>query len=101
MTNVPTRRGFLQAGAAGATTLLLQVGCRPKVFVCNDAPNLSPEESSGRGAVNYSDVAPDPAKDCSKCRRFVAGPSNDSCGTCQVVKGPIHPKGTCRVFSGS
>lgn len=45
----------------------------------------------------YSDTSADPAKKCAQCIQFVAG-APDACGSCKVVKGPINPEGTCKLF---
>jgi hypothetical protein len=65
-----------------------------KVLTCSDVTGLSDPEKTARQALNYTDKSPEAGKTCDNCNLYQAG-SPDACGTCQVVKGPIHPKGYC------
>lgn len=79
----------LPAGLAGCSRA-------PK---CNDTSGLSPEDAKIRTeAAAYTEPSMDASKHCADCVQFVPGAS-DGCGTCKVVKGPIHPKGTCKLFA--
>ncbi len=80
------RRDFL--------VLLATVSCK-KPFACTDVSTISPEEAQNRITLAYSDVAPDPRKTCSNCQQFI--PADQGCGACKVLKGPIHPNGSCKV----
>ena len=65
---------------------------------CNDTSGLSADDAKIRTEIAaYTDPAQDPAKHCSNCVQFVPGAAN-ACGTCKVVKGPISPKGGCKLF---
>jgi len=65
---------------------------------CNDTSSLSPDDQKIRTEVAaYVEQSTDPAKHCSACQQFVAGPK-DGCGSCKVVKGPINPGGSCKLF---
>jgi hypothetical protein len=64
---------------------------------CLDASALTPSELQIRNSLAYSDVSADPEKACVKCLHFLPGPEG-SCGTCRMIRGPIHPKGTCKSF---
>ena len=66
---------------------------------CTDVTSLTPAESKARDDANYLNRAPDPTRACEKCALFVAPPSENACGGCSVVKGPLAPKGTCQLFA--
>jgi hypothetical protein len=74
------------------------VACSKKTTSCTDVSGLGPDDVNLRNNVAaYVDQAPDPTKKCSLCAQFIpAAPS--SCGGCKVVKGPINPDGTCKLF---
>ena len=73
------------------------VACSRKT-TCTDVTGLSSEEVNQRNNVaTYVDFSPDPGKKCSLCVQFVPAAPN-ACGGCKVVKGPIHPDGTCKLF---
>lgn len=66
-------------------------------FVCTDVGGLSDGDQAARTAAGYADRAPDPAHACDKCHQFL--PAADGCGACKLLRGPVHPQGTCRVFA--
>lgn len=73
------------------------VACSKKTS-CLDVSGLSSEEVNQRNNVAaYVDQAPDASKKCSICVQYVPAAPN-ACGTCKVVKGPINPEGTCKLF---
>lgn len=65
---------------------------------CMDAPGLDPDAAQIRSNLGYTDYAPTPDKRCETCRQYTAPPREGSCGGCAVIKGPIHPNGTCKVY---
>jgi|SRR5689334_19194752 hypothetical protein len=81
---------------AGALPVALGACARgPK---CEDTSGLSADDTRLRTEIAaYVEQSPDPAKHCSGCAQFTAG-AKDSCGTCKVVKGPINPGGSCKLF---
>jgi hypothetical protein len=85
------RRGFLVLLATAST-----VSCK-KPFLCTDTSKLSPEEAQNRITLGYADTATDPKKTCANCQQYV--PSDDGCGGCKILKGPIHPNGSCKVHA--
>jgi hypothetical protein len=93
------RRGFLQvvAGLAGTSV----IGCKktPAVesLACTDVSTLAEPDRAARETAGYADRCPDPAKQCDACRYFVS--TGAGCGGCKLVRGPVHPMGTCRVFA--
>jgi hypothetical protein len=66
---------------------------------CTDVSALGDAEKSARSALQYVDRAPDAAKVCVVCQFFQAPSDPAQCGGCQIVKGPIHPKGYCTGFA--
>lgn len=65
---------------------------------CEDVTGLSPAEVAvRRDTAAYVEVATDPAKKCSACAQYEAKGPN-ACGGCKVVKGPINPEGSCKLF---
>jgi High potential iron-sulfur protein len=93
------RRSVLRRVGGGLALLVLAPvaaavqGCK-KELACTDTAGLTYAETQTRGALRYVDHSTDPAKQCKNCRLFQpAGP--ESCGHCQVLKGPINPLGGC------
>jgi hypothetical protein len=66
---------------------------------CKDTSGLTKDEIATRTNLKYTDLSGDPKTRCSECRQYIPAPSSDACGTCKVMKGPVHPKGTCQVFT--
>jgi len=65
---------------------------------CNDTSSLSADDAKIRTeAAAYVEQSTDPTKHCSACLQFNAG-AKDACGSCKVVKGPINPNGSCKLF---
>jgi hypothetical protein len=96
-----TRRAALRLFAAApvAAAVLSACGKKDEPDSCQDVSALSDSEKSGRAALQYSDKSPQPDKLCSGCN-FWQPPSEPSkCGGCQLVRGPIHPKGYCTAFA--
>jgi hypothetical protein len=66
---------------------------------CEGLDAISPLNVRLRATLEYVDVSTRPDKLCVDCSQYVISPAEDSCGTCKLVPGPIHPKGTCKVFA--
>lgn len=80
--------------------VVVGAGCKKKEPpACTDTAGMTPDDVKARETLGYVDRGPDQAKICSKCVQFVDGPSADVCSGCKVVKGPISPLGTCKVFA--
>lgn len=96
-----SRRFLLRTGVAAVG--LVVIGCKSKstetAAVCTDTAGLSPDEAAPRTSLAYQDRSSDPTKTCDKCVQFVAPPSEGACGSCKVLKGPISPAGSCKVFA--
>jgi hypothetical protein len=119
LSNTLTRRDFLQSlalmlGAAGAGALLAGCGggsgqteqtqqstrqARQSVTSdgpCSDVSGLTDTELTMRNqTLQYVAKSPDPEKWCDNCKFWMPPPSGENCGTCQLIKGPINPKGYC------
>jgi hypothetical protein len=75
------------------------VGCKKgPPSSCNDVSGLTADEANLRKTLAYVDRSPDQAKTCEKCQQWVEPPSEDKCGGCKIMKGPVHPKGYCTAF---
>lgn len=48
-----------------------------------------------RQQLNYVDQTSNPAQRCDNCALWVAAPSADACGGCELPLGPVHPAGWC------
>jgi hypothetical protein len=97
---ITRRRLLVLSGGA-----LLAAGCsRSKAApaACDDAPSLASlkdDERATRATMAYADHAPAPERTCEHCNQWVAASERSSCGTCKLLKGPIHPDGTCKAFT--
>lgn len=96
-----SRRDLLIGGGVVVALATLGFGCKKeqKALACTDTSGLKPDEVAARNSLAYVDQTPDPAKPCDACVQYVAAPSADACGSCKVVKGPINPKGNCKVWA--
>lgn len=107
MNDVMTRKEFLKRlvafGIAGASATQLLTACggsgggASQADPCNDLTGLSDADKQTRTQFQYTGTSADANKVCDKCALWVGLQGN--CGTCQVVKGPINPKGTCTAFA--
>ena len=111
------RREFVQRaglfGLAGVAVAVLpgcvgdkaeELGAKPHKAIeaaqeaanpCSDLSQLTPGELATRTTFKYEKVAKDPTKLCTTCTFWVPDPKGGLCGTCTLVKGPIHPKASC------
>ena len=100
MDNPIPRRDALRRLALFSLSALVPagtVGCSKKT-TCLDVSGLAPEDVTTRNNIaGYVDVAPDPTKKCELCAHFLPA-GKEACGGCKVVKGPINPNGTCKLF---
>jgi len=90
-----TRRGLL---TGGGLVVVATFACQKREFACTDTPQLPAPDAEARGAIKYVDRAADPTRHCDGCQHWRPADS-DSCGGCAVVRGPIHPLGTCQLFA--
>ena len=105
MTNEPnvSRRLVLQQSLAlGVVTVgslgVFTAACGKKELSCDDASSLPPADAQTRTLLAYVDKTPIAEKYCSNCQQYKAAAENQ-CGGCNLVKGPIHPKGYCKSWA--
>jgi len=83
----------------GSTPALLSA-CKKREVHCNEVSGLSEADIELRSQLEYRDDSPHgEAKNCANCAFYVVGKKNE-CGTCSLVKGPIHPLGYCDTWAG-
>lgn len=84
----------------GVVVGLVVVGCKERAApTCTDTTGLSPDDLKPRETLAYQDRSPDPHKACDHCAQYVEASSASVCGGCKVLKGPVSPAGTCKVFA--
>jgi hypothetical protein len=93
-----SRRRLLASLGGAVVAMGCKRGFGPPV-TCDETKGLSPEERGARSALRYADRSPDPKKACEACTQWVPESQEGSCGGCKLLKGPIHPGGTCRAFA--
>jgi hypothetical protein len=91
------RRELLKVLAAA----LLVPGCKKAhaSFACTDTSGLSFDETNVRTTLAYSDSSADAKRTCAQCVQWVEAKGEATCGGCKVLKGPVHPDGTCKSFA--
>ena len=62
---------------------------------CPDTDNLGQEVLAQRKLLNYVDTSSIPTRTCSNCKLYTNPSSSSHCGGCQVLPGPVHPRGYC------
>lgn len=93
------RRHLLQA-AAGGLVSLVGLACKKKVpDSCVDTSGLEKDEVQARVSLAYQDATPFPPKECETCVQYIAPKAEGACGTCKLLKGPVHPHGFCKSFA--
>jgi hypothetical protein len=95
-----SRRALLKNGLAivsGAGVAALACSKKPSVFTCTDVGGLSQTDGTARSNARYVDHAADAARACKQCVQFLG--SYDGCGACKLMRGPVHPDGSCNVFA--
>lgn len=85
------------AFGAAAGSALFGVACK-KELACTDTTGLAPMDVQMRTSLGYVDRSPQPAKTCDNCLQYKAAGENQ-CGGCNVLKGPVHPKGYCNSWA--
>jgi hypothetical protein len=96
--------GLLGAVAAGAAFALSACGKSAPAaaaFTCTDTTGLSEAEMGARMEAEYTDTSKVAGKDCAGCALYDKAAAADTCGGCKVVKGPIHPKGYCKLWAAA
>jgi High potential iron-sulfur protein len=93
------RHALTVLGAVPVAAALAACGKKSEPDSCSDVSALSDADKTGRTALQYVDKSTDAAKRCEVCSLYQPAPDAAQCGGCQVVKGPIHPKGYCNAFA--
>lgn len=62
---------------------------------CSDVSGLTEAELATRTTFEYEKEASDPEKPCDTCNFWIPPEGDSPCGGCTLVKGPIHPLGSC------
>lgn len=62
---------------------------------CDDVSKLTDQEKAMRKQLQYVGKSAKDGQTCDNCQLYIAAKAGASCGGCQVVKGPIAPKGWC------
>jgi hypothetical protein len=97
---VLARRDLLRGGSIGFAALALGCSRTPSApFACTDVTGLSPEDASARTTLAYAEPTTNLMKSCSSCQQYLGPPDGRGCGSCRVLKGPVHPAGTCKAFA--
>lgn len=85
--------------AASVAPAVFNAGCGgSEPLQCTDTRGLSQADVAMRNSNAYVDHSPDAAKNCDNCN-FFESRGAAACGTCKVIKGPIAPLGTCRLWA--
>lgn len=66
---------------------------------CADEGSLAQADVATRATLGYTDASPFEDKSCAGCHHFVLADQSGACGTCSLLKGPIHPRGYCKAFA--
>jgi hypothetical protein len=86
------------ATAASALGAALLAGCkRSDTCPPEQVAKLTAEDKKLRETLRYTDRSPDPQKLCNACQQYLPNTDAD-CGGCKLIKGPIHPAGSCTAF---
>lgn len=94
-TNTMTRRSALGLIVLGSS--LAAAGCAKKELACNDVTGLAPADAQMRTSQGYTDRSPEAAKQCANCQLYKPA-APEQCGGCTVLKGPVSPKGYCKLW---
>ncbi|MGC4070568.1 MAG: hypothetical protein QM784_39050 [Polyangiaceae bacterium] len=93
-TQVRTRRDFIIGSIAAGAWML---GCKKQPVTCDDDAELDPFELEARRRAGYVEHTANETRNCRACQYWVRS-SSAGCGSCKLLRGPIHPEGTCRLF---
>lgn len=94
------RRHFLLS--VSAVALGPVAGCGKKTrenLSCLDVTGIAPDDLTARNTVAYMDRSRDKTQTCESCQQYIAAQAEGTCGSCKVVKGPIHPDGHCSAYA--
>ena len=94
---VLSRRAFVATLSTFSGVAAL--GCKKKTpeFACTDVTGIAEADRAVRTALVYADRSPSPDKECVRCVQYLE--ADEGCGSCKIMRGPIHPRGTCKSFA--
>lgn len=97
----PSRRDFFRSAAVVSLAVLGATGCnqRRAPISCGASAGLAPADVQARSALRYVEPGADERRRCSSCQQYLTPAADGGCGSCKVLKGPIHPNGTCIAFA--
>jgi hypothetical protein len=100
MSDMHSRREMLKStlGFVALVPTWALIACKGKL-ACDDTTGLAPADLKQREDQNYLDTSADPTKVCDNCAQNQPAPKADTCGTCKVLKGPVNPKGSCKLWA--
>lgn len=96
ITTMYTRREILHGLTVGAVALI--GGCKSRSKMpssCKDVTGLTDAQKTVRKELGYVDRTTNAKQTCANCSLYVKPAQPDRCGGCEIMKGPIHPLGTC------
>jgi hypothetical protein len=93
-----SRRGFVAtlASLSGWGALACSKA-KASSFSCTDVSALNDADRSARVALAYAERSPSADRECARCVQYID--ASEGCGSCKLVRGPIHPAGTCKSFA--
>ena len=105
MKNKITRKEFLKqlptfGMAIVGTGLFLQSCSKSKTDddPCADLSKLTADEKQTRKDFEYVSKSQFPDKLCDNCQLWLGAEEGKICGGCEIMEGPIHPKGYCNAW---
>ena len=86
---------FLSSCKSSDQSAKEQGDLKKKADPCNDLSGLTEEEKSIRTELEYVAKSPFPDKVCDNCAVWIKPEEGKECGGCEIMEGPVHPKGYC------
>ncbi|RMH78696.1 MAG: hypothetical protein D6681_19850 [Calditrichaeota bacterium] len=68
----------------------------PQADPCADLTGLSETDINIRKNFQYVGKSEKPDQYCNNCQFWIPPEGDQFCGGCQIIKGPINPKGWCQ-----
>jgi hypothetical protein len=94
-----SRRRLLVIAPAALAAFAVGACAKKEPESCDSTLGLTQVEINMRKSLGYLDRSKDPNKHCIDCEQYLPPPEKDECGSCKVMKGPVHTKGSCNVFT--
>jgi hypothetical protein len=84
-----------QAQAPAAAPSAPETTAPASAGACGDLSGLTEQEVAMRPQLQYVAETPDASKPCDTCALYITPAAGAACGGCNLIKGPIAPKGYC------